>query len=410
MPYFLIYGVFALWVLVDGISRKVGIATVLWTLGTVILGPIVLPIYLAYRPLKQGEIREGGRAWNILKNFAILWTIVMVIVSVSALVAMGKTTALLTSDVARAGAGIGILIGMGLLAAAWFVPTAGAALLGFLLKKISVIEIGPTGPLVGVDSRSLAAGGWMGLVAVGIVGLIIVGITAIPKSPASSISVVAGSNATPLSNSTDIKDDEWLLSESVDKMDKTSTVILLKSGSNGASLTVRCMKGKTDAYIDTNSVVDNGSVRIRLDDSAPVRERWTRSTDYKALFAPDPVTFTRKLSKGKTLLFEFNPFQESERTVSFDIVGLESKLGKLSSACDWDSTDRLRAKSRAAQQELRQRIEQHVHPCKDQDIGKWCWSDPEDALFNGDTGYLETKEQASQAAIGAANAGIAFKK
>jgi len=84
-------------------------------IGTVFLGPIILPIYLASRPLKQGEVREGGKGWNILKNFAILWTIVMAIASVAGLMAMTKGTENLTSDAARAGAGIGMALGMGFL-------------------------------------------------------------------------------------------------------------------------------------------------------------------------------------------------------------------------------------------------------------------------------------------------------
>jgi len=68
MAYFLLYGAFAPWVLFDGLSRKMGSSAVLWTIGTLILGPITLPIYLALRPLKQGEVREGGTAWNVLKK------------------------------------------------------------------------------------------------------------------------------------------------------------------------------------------------------------------------------------------------------------------------------------------------------------------------------------------------------
>jgi hypothetical protein len=98
MRYFLLYCVFALWVLLDGLIRKISAWAVLWALGTAIFGPIVLPIYLALRPLKQGEVREGGRPWNILKNFAILWTIVMAIATIAALISMTKGTTELASD------------------------------------------------------------------------------------------------------------------------------------------------------------------------------------------------------------------------------------------------------------------------------------------------------------------------
>ena len=60
MSYFLLYGVFTLWVLFDGLTRKTGALAVLWAIGTAIVGPIVLPIYVASRPLKHGEVREGG--------------------------------------------------------------------------------------------------------------------------------------------------------------------------------------------------------------------------------------------------------------------------------------------------------------------------------------------------------------
>jgi hypothetical protein len=135
MQYFLLYGIFALWVLFDGLSRKMAVSAVMWTIGTGILGPVVLPIYLASRPLKQGEVREGGKGWNVLKNFAILWTIVMAIASIIGLMGMAKASTGLGSDAEKVGAGIGFVVGIGLLAAVWFLPTMGAALLGFLLKK-----------------------------------------------------------------------------------------------------------------------------------------------------------------------------------------------------------------------------------------------------------------------------------
>jgi hypothetical protein len=146
--------------LLHGISRKLRTSAFFWTLGTVILGPIILPTYLALRPLKEGEVREGGKAWNILKNFAILWTVVIAIGAIIAVIDMASRINGLTNESMQAGAGIGIAFGMGLFAAAWFFPTVGAALLGFLLKKTTIVETGPTGPLVGQQSAANAIGGW----------------------------------------------------------------------------------------------------------------------------------------------------------------------------------------------------------------------------------------------------------
>lgn len=337
MAYFLLYGVFALWVLYDGLSRRMGASAILWTVGTAVVGPIVLPIYLALRPLKQGEVREGGKAWNVLKNFAILWTIVMLIGSVAALMAMAKGTTGLTSDAARAGAGIGMLLGIGILGAAWFFPTMGAALLGFLLKKNTIVENGPTGPLVGQSSAANVAGGWGGLAGVAVVGLIVVGVVSSSTKGSSTEagSAPGASTASAPTAALDTTENEWALIESTNKMDSTPEVVLRKSGSNGSSLTIRCSDRKTDAYVNTDTVVDNGAVRVRFDQAGPVRQMWTRSTDYKALFAPDGISFARQLAKAQSFLFEFTPFQEGARAVSFEVSGLDVKLPKLAEACGW---------------------------------------------------------------------------
>ncbi len=86
MWYFILFGLLALWVGFDASRRNLGIAKViLWAIGTFLLGVIVMPIYIAKRPLKANEVREGGLAWNLLKNFALTWTVLMVAISISAL-------------------------------------------------------------------------------------------------------------------------------------------------------------------------------------------------------------------------------------------------------------------------------------------------------------------------------------
>lgn len=409
MSYFLLYGVFALWVLFDGVSRKMGASALFWALGTGVLGPVILPIYLASRPLKEGEVREGGKAWNVLKNFAILWTIAMAIATIAGLMAMAKGTTELTSEAARAGAGIGIVLGLGLLAATWFFPTMGAALLGFLLKKTTVVETGPTGPLVGKNSAASPVGGWAGLAGFAFLGLIAVGVatnsTRLHPSTPTASGLSAGSFLQSGRN-----DGGWVLLESSNKIDDTPIVSLTKSGTNGTSLVIRCSNRKTEAYIDADTVVDNGGVRIRFDQSAPVQQGWERSTDYRGLFAPDAVTFARELAKAKTFMIEFTPFQEGTRTVTFDVSELESKLQKISEACDWAAVDQGRAKSKAADAALRARLAQYVHPCEYQDIGKWCWSDPDDALYDDDQGFSETREKALESAVEYTRRGYAFQK
>lgn len=406
MSYFVLYGVLASWLLLDAIKRKMRTSAALWAAGTALLGPIILPIYLASRPLKQGEVREGGKAWNVLKNFAILWTIIMAIATVAAMLNIADIAKQTRSEAELGGAGIGTLVGIALLGAAWFFPTMGAALIGFMVKKNTVVEIGPTGPLVGENSSASAVGGWPGVIGFAALGLIAVGISNVTKRelpPKAISSATTGGNVAPSIA------DEWNLVQFPDKMDNTPVVILKKSGSSGSSMTIRCSKRRTDAYIDTNTILGDGSVRIKFDESAPVHQVWNKSTDDKALFAPDAIAFARRLSTARTFLLEFRPFQEGAQTISFDVTNLNGNLGKVSDACNWEGIDQNRERAKAADIALREDLLRYVHSCADQYLGKWCWSDPNDELYKNDSGYRETEADALADAVQSARLGLAFK-
>lgn len=147
MWYFILFGLLALWVGFDASSRNLGAAkAILWAIGTFLLGVIVMPIYIAKRPLKANEVREGGLAWNLLKNFALTRTVLMVAIGISAIgAALGTDVG--SSNAEAAGAAIGTGLVFILLATVWFFPMVGAIVLGFFLKNSAIIERGPTGPL-----------------------------------------------------------------------------------------------------------------------------------------------------------------------------------------------------------------------------------------------------------------------
>jgi hypothetical protein len=145
--YFIIFGLLASWVGLDASRRNLGAAkAILWAIGALLIGVIVVPIYIAKRPLKANQVREGGFAWNVLKNFAITWTILVVVISVSAISAAAGGTNV-NSGAEAAGAAIGMGIVIVILAIVWFVPMVGAIVLGFFLKNSAIVERGPTGPL-----------------------------------------------------------------------------------------------------------------------------------------------------------------------------------------------------------------------------------------------------------------------
>lgn len=122
------------------------VKVVLWAIGTFLLGVIVVPIYLAKRPLKANQVREGGLAWNLLKNFALTWTILMVAISIS-VVGAALGTDVGSSNAEAAGAAIGVGLVFVVLAVVWFFPMVGAIVLGFFLKNSAIVERDPTGPL-----------------------------------------------------------------------------------------------------------------------------------------------------------------------------------------------------------------------------------------------------------------------
>src|SRR5215217_7207175 len=105
--YFIVFGLFTLWVIYDGRRRSMGTRIIPWAVGTFLLGPIVLPIYFAKRPLRTGEVREGGFAWNVLRNFALFWTVLMVVVAISGIGGVANNQPAPTSDAEAAGAAIG---------------------------------------------------------------------------------------------------------------------------------------------------------------------------------------------------------------------------------------------------------------------------------------------------------------
>ena len=151
--YFGLYLLVAAWVFRDAHKRQDNILS--WPIGTAVLGPIVVPAYLAYRNLKSGEIREGGRAWNLLKNFAVLWTVTMLVAGIAGVVGASEVAQSASNDAERAGAAIGMGFGVAMLFMLWFFPVLGALVLGLLVKKSTSIERGPTGPLaIGADEST----------------------------------------------------------------------------------------------------------------------------------------------------------------------------------------------------------------------------------------------------------------
>jgi len=74
-------GLITVWVAWDSHSRKG--AGIFWTAIVFILGPLLVPFYLAARPLLAGETRRGSFWWNALWNFERLFAALAALASMA---------------------------------------------------------------------------------------------------------------------------------------------------------------------------------------------------------------------------------------------------------------------------------------------------------------------------------------
>lgn len=159
MAYLMLNAGIAIWMYFDGTRRRC--AVVPWCALTIPLAAIAVPAYSAVRPLRKGEFRSGGVAWNALKSFVIVWTATIVAI------ALGRIVSRLFFDAGAAEMydaepAAAQSLGLGMLYLAWLLPAVGALILGFVLKNPSTIEQGPA-PSIGDDETIVHVPNWRAL-------------------------------------------------------------------------------------------------------------------------------------------------------------------------------------------------------------------------------------------------------
>lgn len=142
----------AVGVILDGRDRKVPSgALMLHALACLVAFILALPWYLAVRPLKEGEVREGGRAWNVLRYFALTWTVMNAILLIVWIFAVNRHDPAIDRYIVR----FLLWFTLTFIILLWFWPMVFAVLLGFFLKNSALVERGPTG-LLAVEDREQA--------------------------------------------------------------------------------------------------------------------------------------------------------------------------------------------------------------------------------------------------------------
>jgi hypothetical protein len=104
-------------------------------------------------------------------------------------------------------------------------------------------------------------------------------------------------------------------------------------------LVVRCIAKSPEVFVFTDSAAkieprtEDHTVRLSLDGSSEVTERWPDSADHDALFAPDGAALARQLTGARTLQFGFTPHNAPPVVAHFSVTGLAELLGSASREC-----------------------------------------------------------------------------
>jgi len=103
--------------------------------------------------LKDGEIREGGIVWNFMKYFSVMWTIICFLGFLYGMHLAVNDFDKYQDKYQKAGTAIGASLGGAVIFGFWFIVISFCMVIGFFLKKNSIIEKGPTGSLAVNDKQ-----------------------------------------------------------------------------------------------------------------------------------------------------------------------------------------------------------------------------------------------------------------
>jgi hypothetical protein len=124
---------------------------------------------------------------------------------------------------------------------------------------------------------------------------------------------------------------------------KTFSLSLFASKGSG-TLVIRCSDSKDlDVYVAVDELLesnayDRSPVRYKTDGGPPKQEWWIEAKDYKAAFSPAPKPLLNLLGKAHTFMFEYSPYQDPSKVVTFDLANFATGLPKLRAACGFEGS------------------------------------------------------------------------
>ena len=142
---------------------------------------------------------------------------------------------------------------------------------------------------------------------------------------------------------------QWRQSIDVSPIDDSQNVYLRVSGTpipnryggvETPSMVLRCKENTTAAIINWEVYlgIDARPITLRIDSQPALNQRWSISTNYESLGrwrGGSAIPFIKSLFGHEKLYALVTPYGESSVSTTFDISGLEDRIGPLREACNW---------------------------------------------------------------------------
>lgn len=142
----------------------------------------------------------------------------------------------------------------------------------------------------------------------------------------------------------------WVVSESVNPVDDTKTVLAVLVATEGRSkygkpieLFVRCQSNLIEVFIswgqylgdDTSHRARQKDVTMRVGDEEAFQRRWGVSTDGTATFYPQAIQLLKNSVAANKLVFRLLPYGSVPLTATFDTTGMAEALRPVMETCGY---------------------------------------------------------------------------
>lgn len=149
---------------------------------------------------------------------------------------------------------------------------------------------------------------------------------------------------------------EWSSFTKTSKIDDSTNVYIAKDsndyyhGDFGNKITpsihMRCVEDTTELYINAGDMIDNvyrssrygGSyvpLTIRLGEEDAFEIEGSRSTNNEAAFIHNPIPLIKNLLKNEKMVIRYRLYGGGNKTITFDLNGLDEQIPALREACHW---------------------------------------------------------------------------